>query len=183
MKTKLRVRTNWNNNGNAVHIQMEGEGEYANRDYGYATNFHGHPKIIEWLKEQEPTIPSLNSSDVVAYIPAKLFIYDPDEDDEEGEYAARILMYGTPKNHLLGALVELDVESNTVKYLTRFAIDNDAEALSWVHSIEEKLKLCTVVELKRRLKNSGLPVGGKKADLVKRLLQEMIRLAQGMSEE
>ena len=168
MKTKLRVRTNWNDNGNAVHIQMEGEGYYANRNYGYATNFNGHPKIIEWLKEQEPTISSLNASDVVAYIPAELFIYDPDE-DEEGEYTARILIHGKPKNHLQGALVELDAESTTVKHLTKFAIDNDAADLSWVHSEKERLSLLKITELKELLKIAGKPVSGNKAELIDRL--------------
>ena len=180
-ENRLRVRTTWNNNNASMHIQMQGTGEYANRDYGYSIDFNGHPKVIEWLAEQTPVIPSLNS-ELMAYLPAELFIYNPNE-DEEGEETVRILIHGKPKNHVLGALIELDTESSALPYLCRFAMDNEAADLSWVHSIKEELNLCTVVDLKRRLKDAVLPVGGKKADLVKKISREMIRLAQEMSEE
>jgi len=112
--TRLQVRTVYH----PATLHVQGVGEQVNREYGLAVDVRAIPEITDWLAEQERTLSSPASGQLL-YVEAEFY---------EGDEPQLLVVGNTPLNHERGALLNLDGASPSVDMLRQFAGANDLVA-------------------------------------------------------
>ena len=97
-KERIQVRCEFDTN--RIHVQGIGSTQ-VNRKYGLALELQAPPKLTEWLLEQEPTVVSPASGNLL-YIQAELRHYFEDGDKTQ------LVILGEELNHPEGAVLNMD---------------------------------------------------------------------------
>ena len=104
-KDRIQVRCEFDKN--RIHVQGIGSTQ-VNRKYGLALEMQAPPKLTSWLMEQEPTVVSPASGNLL-YVEAELRHHFEDDDKTQ------MLIHGEELNHPEGAI--LDIDGPTIKQL------------------------------------------------------------------
>ncbi len=97
-KERIQVRCEFDTN--RIHVQGIGSTQ-VNRKYGLALELQAPPKLTDWLLEQEPTVVSPASGNLL-YVEAEVRHYFEDEDKTQ------LLILGEELNHPEGAILDMD---------------------------------------------------------------------------
>tara|TARA_R100000008_G_scaffold86570_1_gene80209 strand:- start:2146 stop:2574 length:429 start_codon:yes stop_codon:yes gene_type:complete len=120
MDMRIQAHRQWSDGGKSMlHIQGVGPEEHGNRNYGLAVDIRVPSSITEWLMEQQGVLRSGNDVDEVGnknYLECSLYLSSPEE-----PHKAFLLVSGEEKNHADGGLIQLDVNSPSVKLLVDWA--------------------------------------------------------------
>jgi hypothetical protein len=98
-KDRIQVRCEFDTN--RIHVQGIGKTQ-VNRKYGLALELQAPPKLTDWLLQQEPTVVSPASGNLL-YVEAELRHYFEDGDK------TRLVVLGEELNHPEGAALNMDM--------------------------------------------------------------------------